>query len=47
MPKPLVVVASEAVAAEGSKAHIIINRTLRFFPYGESRLYWYLSFESL
>ena len=35
------VVASEAVAAEGGKALIIINRTLWFFPYGESRLYWY------
>ena len=32
LPKRLVVVASEAVAAEGSKDHIIINRTLRFFP---------------
>ena len=28
----LVVVASEAVAAEGAKALIIINRTLKFFP---------------
>ena len=32
LPKPLVVVVSEAVAAEGGKALIIINRTLGFFP---------------
>ena len=41
LPKPLVVVASEAFAAEGAKGLIIINRTLRFFPYVESHLYWY------
>ena len=35
------VVASEAVAAEGGKALIIINRTIFFFPYDESLLYWY------
>ena len=40
----MVVVVSEAFAAEGAKALIIINGILRFFPYGESHLYWYRYF---
>ena len=47
LPLLLVVVASEAVAAEGTKALIIIiNKTLRFFPYGDCRLYSYFFYFS-
>ena len=42
LPKPPMVVTSEAVAAEVAVALIIVNRTSRFFPYGESRLYWHI-----